>query len=221
MSFFDVFEVDQRAVQDTWARLRARYPEATLQVAIEDGVVVVSGATANEEDRRAILDAFRNINPGLTPVVGGALDARNPTSPRGRNWRNAGQWRLLGRVDEISRRTTQRIYRVQRGDTLQSIAIKFYSDPKALRLICASNGEVLCSPKQVQAGTMLTVPEALYHLVTHGETLEMLALRYYQDAGMISALTKANPELAQQGYRPEPGSTVRIPLKASPTDWTK
>ncbi len=213
MSFFDVFEVDERAVQRTLEDLRVRFPDAVLDAVLEDGVVVVVGSVRTAIDRRTVLDAFRNINPGLTPVVGGGLSVRETAPAPSRGGAGPDPLHLMTRLEELSRRTTQRIYRVQRGDTLRDIAIKFYSDPKAIRILCASNSEHLGSPKDVEPGTMLTVPEALYHRVEPGETLETLAVKYYRDSTMRSVLARANPEVAENREKIRPGQSIRIPLR--------
>ena len=212
MSHFDVFQADEQAVWDTFSTIRNRYPDAELKVTIEDGIVVISGQAATENERTEIIDAFRAVSPGLTPVVAGGLDVNRATRPPGHGRRRATALHFSSRMEELSRRTTQRIYRVQQDDTLAAIAMRFYSDPKAVRLLCFANGDQLTSSRRVQPGTMLTVPETLYHSIGPGETLKTVAVRYYRDAKMTSALEKANPEIGGKDEGLEPGSMIRVPL---------
>ena len=211
MSYFDVFQADERAVQDTLRTVRDRYPKAELNVTTEDGIVVISGYAATAEERDEIIDAFRAVNPGLAPVVAGGLEVRQDRQPAPVRRRTTAL-HGVSRMAELARRTTQRIYRVQQGDTLETIAVRFYSDPKAVRLLCLANGAQLTTPRHVRPGTMLTVPETLYHPVGPGDTLEALAVRYYNDRKMRSRLEKANPETSGKGKELEPGTTIRVPL---------
>ena len=194
MSWFEVFQADEQAVQEAMARIRAQYPHADITATVEDGIIVVSGQVATPEQRVAIVEALKAVNQGLAPVVAGGLkvEERRPFPGRRRTTSLA----MLTRMEELARRTTQRIYRVQQGETLESVAVRFYADPKAVR----------------PPGTMLTVPEALYHSVAPGETLQSVAERYYQDATKALRLEEANPEVRSQAHDLTPGITVRVPL---------
>ncbi len=210
MSWFEVFQADEQAVQEAMARIRAQYPHADITATVEDGIIVVSGQVATPEQRVAIVEALKAVNQGLAPVVAGGLkvEERRPFPGRRRTTSLA----MLTRMEELARRTTQRIYRVQQGETLESVAVRFYADPKAVRLLGYANGDQLTSPKGVPPGTMLTVPEALYHSVAPGETLQSVAERYYQDATKALRLEEANPEVRSQAHDLTPGITVRVPL---------
>lgn len=211
MSRFDVFQADEKAVQEALASIRERFPTADIAVTVEDGIIVVSGRTASDEERNAIICALRAVNPGVTPVIFGGLEVAEDTSDSGTGRRRVTGLDLPCRMEELARRTTQRIYRVQQGDTLETVAVRFYSDPKAVRLLCLVNGNQLASPREVQPGTMLNVPETLYHSVAPGETLDAVATRYYHDASLTSELRKANPEVGTREDL-QPGSTVRVPI---------
>ena len=53
---------------------------------------------------------------------------------------------------------TARFYRVRKGDTLSSIARKFYGTATASQAIFDANRDVLPSLDQVRAGIMLKLP---------------------------------------------------------------
>ena len=58
-------------------------------------------------------------------------------------------------ADETPQSTT---YTVKKGDTLWSIARKYYGDGKKWRKIFEANLKVIKNPNQIKAGMVLVVP---------------------------------------------------------------
>lgn len=48
---------------------------------------------------------------------------------------------------------------VQSGDTLTSIAVKFYGNPSGIHRILKANSDVLKDPNRINAGQLLVIPE--------------------------------------------------------------
>lgn len=51
-----------------------------------------------------------------------------------------------------------RTYRVQKGDTLNAIALKVYGDSSAWRKIFQANRDIIAHPNQLRSGTTLRMP---------------------------------------------------------------
>lgn len=51
-----------------------------------------------------------------------------------------------------------RVHRVARGDTLSSIALRYYGSSSAWRFLYESNTDVIANPNQLQVGTELVIP---------------------------------------------------------------
>lgn len=51
-----------------------------------------------------------------------------------------------------------RVHRVARGDTLSSIALRYYGSSAAWRFLYESNADVISNPNQLQVGTELVIP---------------------------------------------------------------
>ncbi|HID7510365.1 TPA: LysM peptidoglycan-binding domain-containing protein [Enterobacter hormaechei] len=69
-------------------------------------------------------------------------------------------------------------YIIKPGETLTSIAVKFYGKKKMSTIIYEANKDKFFGSDNVSAGTKLTIPKMVY-TVKRGDTLESIALKFY------------------------------------------
>jgi len=98
---------------------------------------------------------------------------------------------------------------VRPGDTLASIAERYYGDPRRENVIVAENSLNNEGGFAIVTGLRLTIPIVSYHRVQEGETWSELAKRFYGDAQRTFVLFKANA--AVPGTQPDPGAELLIP----------
>ncbi|TCL67305.1 LysM peptidoglycan-binding domain-containing protein [Rhizobium sp. BK251] len=84
-----------------------------------------------------------------------------------------------------------RTHTVAAGDTLSSIAQRFYGEAGLFGFIAASNGIV--NPDEIIVGQILTLPEiGRVHRVVVGDTLSEIAQTFYGDPGFFRIIASAN-----------------------------
>ena len=71
------------------------------------------------------------------------------------------------------------VHIVREGETLASIAQRYYGDPRRESVLVAENGLNAEGGAQVVVGTRLVVPTVGYHRVEEGESWAVIAARYY------------------------------------------
>ncbi|MBN1655541.1 MAG: LysM peptidoglycan-binding domain-containing protein [Deltaproteobacteria bacterium] len=101
------------------------------------------------------------------------------------------------------------VHVVRPGDTLASIAERYYGDPRRETVIVAENSLSNEGGFAIVTGLRLTIPTVSYHRVQEGETWSELAKRFYGDAQRTFVLFKANS--AAPGRQPDPGAELLIP----------
>jgi S-formylglutathione hydrolase FrmB len=79
---------------------------------------------------------------------------------------------------------------VTAGETLSSLALRFYSDAQFYRLIATASG--IANPNAVGAGRRLIIPDYTGHTVVAGDTLSALAQRYYGDPALFRLIANAS-----------------------------
>ena len=99
------------------------------------------------------------------------------------------------------------IHVVRPGETLASIAERYYGDAARERVIVAENG-LNNQGIGITVGMRLVVPWIANHVVRDGETWADLAIRYYGDARRSFMLMEANGATAAD--RPDPGAELRV-----------
>ncbi|MDL9936817.1 LysM domain-containing protein [Gordonia sp. ABSL1-1] len=86
------------------------------------------------------------------------------------------------------------IYTVVAGDSLSSIAQRFYGDASLFPIIAQANG--IADPNHIEVGARLTIPDRApggrtYTVVT-GDTLSGIAQRFYGDPTLFPIIARAN-----------------------------
>jgi LysM repeat protein len=100
------------------------------------------------------------------------------------------------------------IHRVRAGDSWSAIAQRYLGRPSAYREIAALNGIAPESPLRI--GDAIVIPVILRHSLKRGESLVVLAERFYGDAGLSRVLQTFNRIDDPRGLAV--GQTVQIPL---------
>ena len=101
------------------------------------------------------------------------------------------------------------IHVVRPGETLASIAERYYGDPKRESVLVAENGLTSEGGSSIVVGLRLVVPIVLFHRVEQGESWVDLAERFYGEATRAFAVIEANDGVA--GTQPETGAELIIP----------
>jgi phage tail protein X len=98
---------------------------------------------------------------------------------------------------------------VRPGDTLASIAERYYGDPRRESVLVEENGLASEGGSSIVEGLRLVIPSVGYHTVQEGETWAELAKRFYGDARRAFVLLEANN--GAPGAQPDPGAELLIP----------
>lgn len=104
--------------------------------------------------------------------------------------------------------TTVVAHIVRPGETLASIAQRYYGDPRREAVLVMENGLNAQGGAAIVVGLRLDIPTVSYHRVVQGETWAELAEHYYGDAHRTSALIEAN---GGSPVQPDVGAEILIP----------
>ncbi|MCG8556611.1 MAG: LysM peptidoglycan-binding domain-containing protein, partial [Proteobacteria bacterium] len=101
------------------------------------------------------------------------------------------------------------VHIVRQGETLASIAERYYGEPRFERVLVAENGLTTEGGSAIVVGLRLRIPTVSFHVVRPDETWADLARRYYGAARRAYVLVAAND--AQVGRSPDTGAEIVVP----------
>jgi len=99
-------------------------------------------------------------------------------------------------------------YTIKKGDTLASIAHTFLGNHRRYQVLASINH--LDSPEAISIGKAIRIPIEIPHIVKRGESLAMIANRYYGDPNTFSLIASYNFISDPQAIKP--GTEILIPM---------
>lgn len=98
---------------------------------------------------------------------------------------------------------------VREGETLASIAERYYGDPRRESVLVAENGLTVGGGSPIQVGLRLQIPYVSYHIVAENETWAGLATVFYGDPHRAFVLIDANHGSTNE--QPDTGAQLVVP----------
>lgn len=103
------------------------------------------------------------------------------------------------------------IYTVKKGDTLESIALKYYGKSSKWEKIYKANKNKIKASKKVKAGTSLFIP-AMTYKVKKGDDLKSIAKKYYGAKTEWRQIYDANRDIIPDSKKLKTGVTLVLPV---------
>lgn len=133
---------------------------------------------------------FNNANDGYFPAVNVSSSTNNNTS---------NSTTTSSNVMNNSGSSSSDLYTIQSGDTLQSIAKKFYGNTDYWMDIYAHNVSNINNPNLIIPGNKIKIPSysttVRYWVVSSGDNLWSIAKRFYGDGTLYHKIVSTNPEI--------------------------
>ncbi len=101
------------------------------------------------------------------------------------------------------------IHVVRPGETLASIAQRYYGDARRESVLVAENGLTTQGGAAIVVGLRLVIPWVSYHRVRATESWAQIATQHYGDPRRASELIQANPQVS--GAQPDEGAELLVP----------
>ena len=107
---------------------------------------------------------------------------------------------------------------VQSGESLSLIAKRYYNDPLKWDAIYQANRDKIKDPDMIHPGQEFIIPEISentderVHVVASGESLSVIARKYYGDPMKWKVIYEANKDKIQNPDVIKPGQEFVIPL---------
>ncbi|MFT5354808.1 MAG: LysM repeat protein [Polyangiales bacterium] len=98
---------------------------------------------------------------------------------------------------------------VREGETLASIAERYYGDPRRESVLVAENGLTVGGGSPIEVGLRLQIPYVSYHIVEENETWAELATEFYGDPRRAFVLIDANHGSTSE--QPDTGAQLVVP----------
>ncbi|MGB0680525.1 MAG: LysM peptidoglycan-binding domain-containing protein [Polyangiales bacterium] len=118
-------------------------------------------------------------------------------------------WWLVAQTSAASAQAVLYSHVVRNGETLASIARRYYQRPPRESVLAAENGLMAHGGAAIITGMRLVLPVVSYHQTTEGDTWSKLATRYYGDPHRAFVLIEANH--AEPGHQPDKNSELLVP----------
>ncbi len=110
----------------------------------------------------------------------------------------------LGRAEELAY-----IHIVRKGETLASIAQRYYGDAKRESVLVSENGLTDQGGSAIVEGLRLVIPTVRFHRVEAGDTWRGITERYFGTDERVAVLLRANEQ--KPGDNPDEGAQLLIP----------
>ncbi len=137
----------EEKVNDALEKVRGQFPQSNVSATVEDKTVTLQGRAPDMAAKTAIMRAFNELVETDNTINLIAVDSAEAQTGRG------------GPAPAQSSAAGQRTHEVVSGDTLSSIAKKYYGSAGEYMKIFNANRDILNDPDKIRPGQKLRIPE--------------------------------------------------------------